>query len=72
MAEILYYVVRLEVLSWKIAKHGLSSILENIVCLSRKTSQWLARCIPNNVYGSGGGSGIDGAKGERVQASVPR
>jgi len=30
------------------------------------------RRIPNNVYGSGGSPGIDGAKGERVQASVPR
>jgi hypothetical protein len=35
MAEILYYVVRLEVLSWKIAKHGLSSILKNIVRLEK-------------------------------------
>src|SRR5271170_6174539 len=44
----------------------------NIVCLSRKMSQWPARCIPHNVYGSRGSPGIDGAKGERVQASVPR
>jgi hypothetical protein len=36
MAEVLYYVVRLEVLSWKIAKHGsVSSILE-ILYVSRE------------------------------------
>jgi hypothetical protein len=44
----------------------------NIVCLSRKTSQDRHGAIPTTVYGSGGSPGIDGAKGERVQASVPR
>ena len=75
MAEVLYYVVRLEVLSWKIAKHGsVSSILEILYVCQRKRGQWLARRIPNNVYGKWGGQsrGLMAPNSERVQASVPR
>lgn len=79
MAEILYYVVRyciLEVLSRKIAKRGfVSSILEILYVCQRKRGQWLARRIPNNVYGKWGGGqsrGLMAPNSERVQASVPR
>jgi hypothetical protein len=63
----------LEVLSWKIAKQGsVSSILEILYVFLERRANGRHGASQQRLRKLGGSPGIDGAKGERVQASVPR